>query len=497
MTRAAPLLLLLAALALIGCAPRAPRTPTPPPEPTATIEPSPTPAGPTFYVSRNGSNADGRSWTSAWNELDQVDWRQLARGSTLLLDGGPAEMTYRTPLVVRASGVAIRLAGEPGRNGRAVIFGGRATPLPYYGQPRREYPPPTRGNDYGIEIGTEQDDDGGARIADVTIDGTKWGGIRVRGARAAGVRLRAGNARVTLRNLEIDDNGDVLPEPSSGGTAWYPDNPGIILAGVGHVFERLAIHDNGQDAIQSAGSTGTSFADLTVRGSWLYATRTKPDGSIWNLGEQNHPDGIQIFSGGEQAGLTVERSVIGPLLMHGLILGDAGCRDDPTCDWAVVSGVTVRDSLFYGSFNASIHSGGSDQVPGRPLPRAWRIERVTSDLPRPRDRFASEWPAQVDFAFGAANQDQLTVVDSIFTGGAGARVPAAGRYTSNVQTGDRDVADAGGRRGSVLGPNVDPRYADPAAYGSRRLDASFALAPGSPAAGKGSPITAARQLPRR
>ena len=36
--------------------------------------------GTTFFVSRNGTNADGRSWATAWNELDQINWAAGAAG---------------------------------------------------------------------------------------------------------------------------------------------------------------------------------------------------------------------------------------------------------------------------------------------------------------------------------------------------------------------------------------------------------------------------------
>jgi hypothetical protein len=473
------------------------------PIPTA----SPASTGRTYYVSRAGSNGDGRSWAAAWSEVDQIGWDQVRPGDTVLLDGGPTEMVYTTTLAVRASGTAdapvtVRLAAEPGRDGRAVLFGGRAARLPYYGQPRAEYAEPGGTSQYGLTLGTDQVR-GGTSVANVVVDGRKWGGIRIHGAREAGVKLWAENDHVTLRNLEIDDNGVGRPDPATGGATWYPDNPGIVLAGTNLLFERLDVHDNGQDAVQSSGSSGTRFARLTVRGCWLHATRTRPsDGMIWNMGPENHPDGIQIFSGGEQRGLTIERSVVGPLLMHGLILGDAGCADDRRCDWAVVHGLTVRQSLFYGNWNGNIHGGDSSGVPGRPLPRGWLIDRVTSDLGPPgaddRAPSGSPWNSHVDFDFGAANARQLTVNGSIFTGGWGAQVPAAGRYTRNVQTGRREGAPGvDGSPGGVLGPATDPGYADPTAYGSRAPAASFALGPGSPAAGRGSPVTGPAQIVRQ
>ena len=93
----------------------------------------------TFYVSKLGNNSDGLSWASAWNELDQIDWSIIQPGHTILIDGGSSEMVYTTILAPTASGeagkpVTIKMAQETGRDGKVVIFGGRATQLPYCGQ---------------------------------------------------------------------------------------------------------------------------------------------------------------------------------------------------------------------------------------------------------------------------------------------------------------------------------------------------------------------------
>ena len=93
-------------------------------------------AGSTFYVSRSGNNADGRSWATAWNELNQIKWAVVPPGSTIFLDGGSSQMVYATTLAPAASGtssapITIKLAPDVGRNGQVAIFGGRSTPLPY------------------------------------------------------------------------------------------------------------------------------------------------------------------------------------------------------------------------------------------------------------------------------------------------------------------------------------------------------------------------------
>ncbi|HEX5415272.1 MAG TPA: hypothetical protein VFZ25_06385, partial [Chloroflexota bacterium] len=50
--------------------------------------------GTTYFVSKLGSNGDGRSWATAWNELDQIKWNTVRPGDTIVLDGGQTDMTY-------------------------------------------------------------------------------------------------------------------------------------------------------------------------------------------------------------------------------------------------------------------------------------------------------------------------------------------------------------------------------------------------------------------
>src|SRR5260221_2985401 len=44
--------------------------------------------GNTYYVSKNGNNADGLSWTTAWNDVNKINWSALNPGDTIVIDGG-------------------------------------------------------------------------------------------------------------------------------------------------------------------------------------------------------------------------------------------------------------------------------------------------------------------------------------------------------------------------------------------------------------------------
>jgi hypothetical protein len=335
----------------------APPEPTlPPPEPTATTAPpeptTPPPvSGNAFFVSKLGSNSDGRSWQTAWNELNQIDWSLIQPGDTLFIDGGDNNMTYTTTLAPTASGtsaepITIRLADEPGRNGQAVIFGGRSTPLPFCDQTDYEYE--TNGvQDYGVYL---------SDVSWLIIDGGRWSGITIHGVNRYGIRFEESTSRITLRNLEIYDNGYASNE---GGT-WSSGGKGISLRGNEHLFERLLIHDNGQDAIQS---NGDNVRNITIRESWLYNARQHPtvDQSYnWCT----HSDALQIHNGGIVEGITIEDTVLGPGFTNTLLLGETEVD---------VNNVTLRHVLILkgADNNISAHSSATPSV------HSWTLENVT------------------------------------------------------------------------------------------------------------------------
>ncbi len=58
----------------------------------------------TFYVSKLGDNSDGKSWQTAWRELDQINWQNIDAGALIYLDGGQQEMIYQSTLSINTSG---------------------------------------------------------------------------------------------------------------------------------------------------------------------------------------------------------------------------------------------------------------------------------------------------------------------------------------------------------------------------------------------------------
>lgn len=403
----------------------------------------------TYYVSRTGSNADGTSWVTAWDELDQIDWDVIEPGDTIQLDGGLTEMVYTTTLRVEGSGtrdqpVTIEVASESDRDGRAIIFGGRSTPLPYCGQ--TDYSYETAGvRGIGILIGDS---------SWVIIDGRRWRGIAIYGHNRNGIRLYPDSDHITVRNVEIYDNGTA--DHSSGG--WAPDGKGVDLAGTSITFERSIIHDNGQDAFQSAGEVG----DFTLRQSWLYNSRKNPTKDE-PFNYCKHPDGMQIFDGGVQSGFLIEETIIGPGFMQGVILGQARTAADQE---AIIHDVTLRDVLFTKAF--------ANNIMGYPNIKSedWVLDHVTAHCPNTS--------GQCFFLEGSGH----TVRDSIFHSGNIYLPDGLHSYGGNCEW---------NTTGFQLGQVVDPLFADVNDGDPFSLD-DYSLSPDSPCFGKGSSMTSVDQL---
>lgn len=415
-------LLLILALVCAACT-RASGSTTETDQPTASTPPPPTfdgspPKGstttwpqydgPMFYVSPGGNGSDGSSWTRAWQELADIDWSVVGPGSTIVLDGGDAGITYQTTLEVGASGTAeepirIHASDEPGRAGTVRIYGGRAVPLPACHSERWEYDGP-RDRPYGIRVEGQ---------SHIEIDGERWGGILIQGHSEAGVRLAPGVSHIELANLEITDNGSARLAGSGGSRfpgRWYPEGPGIRIAGFDLTLRRLNVHDNGQDAIQST-YNGT-LGDVTVSESWLHNERPHPElTESWNF--CTHTDGMQIYSGGEQAGFLFEKVVIGPGFQNGLILGQRLKGDNV----ASVSDVTVRDSLILRTGATSFGNGLVAMNDIDPLPSGWTLERVTALTPIPGQDARGRTPGNGYIAAMNLAASDITITDSVFVGG--------------------------------------------------------------------------------
>jgi hypothetical protein len=385
-------------------------------------------------------------------------------------------MQYSTALRPTRSGTAsspvtIKLSAEAGRNGTAVLFGGRATALPYCNQ--QSYAPSGTAMSAGVVFpGTSY----------VVVDGGHRSGFMVYGA-ADGVDLSSDQTHhITLRNMEIFDNGSY----STWANGYRTDNEGISLAGHDITIERTLVHDNGQDEIQDRytgpvnGDSHAAMSNIVLRDSWIYNRRDHPlyPGYSFNSGAQDidaqdctHVDGVQVWGGGlRQQGFTVSHVVFGPLLAQGFYPGD--------WDNASFDGVRLTDSLF---INALSHNIIGDQITGSTTtPGGWVIDGVTSyQTGRPAPGMGSH--GAVDLAGGGH-----TVTNSVFSNGYFYKSSAFSTAAGNVWYGGDPVPGGVQATPAFVGPlpsNDAPTFA--------QLYAADFTPQCTECSGKGSDLTSA------
>jgi hypothetical protein len=412
----------------------------------------------TFYVSKLGNNSDGLSWGTAWNELDQIDWNLMQPGGTIYIDGGNSTMTYSTTMLPEASGevgkpIRIRLSEEPSRNGQAIIFGGRSTPLPYCDQVSYSPGSGTFRN-YAILF-----DD----VSWLEIDGTKWRGIVIYGHNNNGIRFHSDSSYITIRNVEIYDNG--YAEFENG--AWQPNSAGIRIAGHHQTFERVIVHDNGQDAFQSGAGPSPNFNvnnldNLTIRESWLYNGRTHPTvPESYNY--CTHTDGLQINRGGDVSDILIEDSIVGPGLTNALLLGQALTSNGAE---ALVNNVTLRNTLFAKAADNTIKSYTDTE------PENWVLDGVTAHC------------ATTKFQCLSLAGDNHTVINTIIHSSLITLPDGLDTFSNNCQW---------NTDGFVLGLVADPLFTSVSNSDPFSLD-DYTLASGSPCAGMGTTIESVNEL---
>lgn len=310
-----------------------------------------------YYVSPSGNGANGLSWATAWRDTSSIDWSVIWPGDKIILDGGtskcgasPYAFTRSapnpgvtcgrrySPLAVEKDDITVERSGAARHDGTVVIDGGRTTPLPYCGQAR--YAAAT-----GARTGIDLDGHSG-----VTINGRTRGGIVVRGARD-GVTMGDGG-HDTLRDMEIFDNGYAI----SHSWGYSTDGNGVLLGGEDNVYDRLLVHDNGQDELHSDGN-GYDESGSAVDNSWLGALRAHPRyrGEPFNDLQVSgrdpgctHADGLQIFAPGTtMSGLSFDSDVVGPGVNQGLYPSDSGTG-------TTFDNVTIENSLFLAAVSVDI-----------------------------------------------------------------------------------------------------------------------------------------------
>jgi hypothetical protein len=152
--------------------------------------------------------------------------------------------------------------------------------------------------------------------------------------------------------MEIFDNGYAI----SHSWGYSSDGNGVLMGGEGNVYDRLLVHDNGQDPFHSD-AAGYDESGSAVDNSWLGALRSHPryPGEPFNDLQASghdpgctHADGLQIFAPGTtMSALSFNYDVVGPGINQGLYPSDRGTG-------TTFNDVTIKNSLFLDAASANI-----------------------------------------------------------------------------------------------------------------------------------------------
>lgn len=217
-----------------------------------------------YYVSKLGDNSDGKSWQTAWNEMDQIKWTLIntGRGDSLTIDGGTSRMIYSTPMRIQTTNsqfpLQIKVSAETGHNGVAVIAGARQ-------------------NACGVEMVS----------GSVNLSGTRKGGLAVANWGLDGVLIPQG-FHTNVEYLDLYRNS----------------RSGLHITGGFNLSARKCIvHDNFQDNILvDPPSTIMSVMDKC----WVY-----------NTSYLITSNGIKVGNGTTNPSMFCSNCVIGPGLKNG------------------------------------------------------------------------------------------------------------------------------------------------------------------------------------
>jgi hypothetical protein len=315
------------------------------------------PIGNLYYVSRGGSNRDGLSWESAWNELDQIEWSQVDTPATILLDGD----TYFTPLDLPVG--VDDLTITKGRGGEVVIDGefknSRGIKITCRGSSNAVCENITISNltvrrfsSYGI-YGTGEQSGG---MHNITIDN-----VRVLDFHRAGIFLEgngndAGNFGLVVKNSYLDDDDNYTGQADGIYVQhlkdFTADNNYIILDN--NYTGREDVHsDNIQafwvDDITYSNNIVVQKSDKTLGTQMLFTEAGRGEHRVVNnVFYRDAPQALdwairlKQSSGGDYLGIVYGNTFIG----YGKIMGGDGR-------------LVAKNNLFYRLDNANYYHAGS------------------------------------------------------------------------------------------------------------------------------------------
>ena len=391
-----------------------------------------------YYVSKNGDNTTGRTWATAWNEMDQIKWAQIKtqQGDSLILDGGVGRMIYRKPMQVQAAAssyypLSVTVSTEAKHNGQVVIAPGNAV--------------------NGIDIPS----------GSIKLDGLKRAGIFVYGAKR-GIAVSANSPYPSsIKNIEVSHCTDVGVYI---GPTYYP-----------LPLNQLLVHDNATNVVATSNGSG---GGPSLTKCWIY-----------NQNARRNSDGVRIdsTSSAPGRGIVISNCVLGPGLRDGL--NNTVISTAPTLNNCLLIN-SSRNNISSSSINLqNVTSFMTRLNTSQMAHSAIKLTPPTSGPPYPLNSAVKQ-----SIIYGGMVDIPLTIPSPYHTYPPAPPIPFPIVVERNTQF--RTTGNT-----LVLAPTmVNPQFRSPVALLPNQTPISvlmgldFSLQPNSPAAATGSAVTSVKNL---
>jgi parallel beta-helix repeat protein len=312
-----------------------------------------------YYISAAGNNTDGKSWATAWNSLNQVNWSIVQPGATIYLSGGTSGLTYNGGIRISKSGTASKYitidtgANSPspaGHNGTVTIEGGDYCILVTgsYLKVRNLLCQHATSSGFRIE-GT------GTVLENNTVRETYGQGIHVHYCKSCVVR---GNRVTTFPNDGPNEN---RPYQTDGIVAYESSDTLVERNWIKLTNQNGPSHIDG---IQANTKLGTRYENITIQYNYVENTKvmtsnsqgiflTYMEGNVKIIGNVvNHPNGNQsvVSYRPNTVGTPVNVFVVGNIIKCAgyrcLLVGDDNPLIKNNIIWQTGSGqlVDLRDN---------------------------------------------------------------------------------------------------------------------------------------------------------
>lgn len=394
-----------------------------------------------FYVSKSGNNTTGRSWQTAFNELNQIKWYEMSSGNpvTIYIDGGAKSMTYHTALNVPsymippfapANGAQTAIGPYPGPTSITITKDAAvALTVPVLNGP--PVLPAGHGGQVIIDGQGKLDHCISVMRQNVTINGLAFRGIEVKGFTNYGIEAMA--EPTTLTGIEVEGGSNFKP------AGLYASNQysfGTLSA------KGLIVH-NTQNGIYLAAGT-----QANIQLSWVFNDQYAAVGPLYSSGSGSVTSGINFnpygaSNGQPAAGSTISRCVLGPGLGVGL-MAPKGLE------------IAMNNCLLLNAYSANvmqplaavIDPPGTGTAPMIPVSPSLSISNITSFMTRLNGNHQTH-----DCFYCPFNPEKLSVNNSVVFGGA-VLLPPGRVGSNNIQ--DRTT----GNTSALSATETDPNFID-------------------------------------